>query len=166
MRVNREIRADKLIVIDETGKNLGVLSRDEAFKITQEKGLDLVEVNPVANPPVAKMVDYGKFEYQQRKSERKAKVSKKRQELKNIKIGLKTSRHDLEVKAGQAGKFLSKGHKVRLEIFLKGREKAHRDLARTKLLEFEKIVPLDHKPESSVMSSPSGWAVIVSRIMN
>ena len=162
MRVNREIRAEKLVVIDETGKNLGVLSRDEAFRITQERRLDLVEVNPVANPPVAKMVDYGKCEYQQRKAERKAKISKKRQELKSVKIGFKTSRHDLEVKTQQAGKFLSKGHKVRLEIFLRGREKANRDLAKTKLLEFEKMIAASHKLEGSVMSSPSGWAVIIS----
>ena len=82
------------MVIDETGKNLGVLSRAEAFRITQEKGLDIVEVNPVADPPVAKIVDYGKLEYRQRKAEQKIKATHKQQELKSVKIGLKTSTHD------------------------------------------------------------------------
>lgn len=162
MRVNNQIKSEKLVVIDETGKNLGVLSRDEAFRITQEKGLDIVEVNPVANPPVAKIVDYGKLEYRQRKAEQKIKSAHKKQELKNIKIGLKTSAHDLEVKAGQADKFLKKGHKVRLEIFLRGREKAHRDLAKTKLREFEQLVTEAHKLEGGVVSLPSGWAVLIS----
>lgn len=161
MRINREIKAEKLIVIDETGKNLGVLSRDEAFKLAQEKGLALMEVNPMANPPVTKIVDYGKFEYKQKKAEQKIKSAHKKQELKNIKIGLKTSTHDLEVKAGQADKFLAKGHKVRLEIFLRGREKAHRDLAKSKLHEFEKNVKTPHKIEGGPLSLPSGWAVVI-----
>lgn len=161
MRINREIRAEKLIVIDETGKNLGVLPREEAFRIAQEKGLSLIEVNPMANPPVTKIVDYGKFEYHQKKSERKIKAIHKKQELKNIKIGLKTSAHDIEIKAGQAQKFLEKGHKVRLEIFLKGREKAHRDLAKSKLVDFEKSVKKEHKIEGSITSLPSGWAVVI-----
>lgn len=161
MRINREIKAEKLIVIDETGKNLGVLPREEAFKIAQEKGLSLVEVNPMANPPVTKIVDYGKFEYHQKKAERKIKTIHKNQEIKNVKIGFKTSVHDIEVKAGQAEKFLEKGHKVRLEIFLKGREKAHRDLAKSKLHDFEKKVEREHKMEGGVISLPSGWAVVI-----
>jgi translation initiation factor IF-3 len=161
VRINREIKAEKLIVIDETGKNLGVLPREEAFKIAQEKGLSLVEVNPMANPPVTKIVDYGKFEYHQRKAERKIRAVHKKQEIKNVKIGLKTSAHDIEVKAGQAEKFLEKGHKVRLEIFLKGREKAHRDLAKAKLHEFEKSVKREHKLEGGATSLPSGWAVVI-----
>ena len=162
MRVNREIKADKLIVIDETGKNLGVLSRDEAFTLAQQKGLDLIEVNPAATPPVTKIVDYGKFEYRQRKAEQKIKSAHKTQELKIVRIGLKTSPHDLEVKAGQAEKFLKKGHKIKLEIFLRGREKAHRDLAKTKLQQFEKTVKETHKIEGSIMSSPSGWSVMIT----
>lgn len=161
MRVNREIKAEKLVVIDETGKNLGVLDRDEAFRIAQEKKLSLIEVDPMVNPPVAKITDYGKFEYHQKKSERKIKTARKNLELKNIKIGLKTSSHDIEVKAGQADKFLEKGHKVRLEIFLRGREKAHRDLAKSKLHDFEKSIKRTHKMEGGVSNLPSGWSVIV-----
>ncbi|MBI2052364.1 MAG: translation initiation factor IF-3 [Candidatus Sungbacteria bacterium] len=163
MRVNREIRAEKLVVIDETGKMLGVLSREEAFKTAQGKGLDLLEVNPNANPPVAKILDYGKFEYRQRKAEQKFKSTQKKQELKIVKIGLKTSAHDIEVKAGQADKFLQKGHKVKLEIFLRGREKAHRDLAKTRLVEFKKKIKEEHKADGNALSTPSGWSVVISK---
>lgn len=161
MRVNREIKAEKLVVIDETGKSLGVLSRDEAFKLAQGKGLDLLEVNPNATPPVAKIVDYGKFEYRQKKAEQKFKAAQKKQELKIVRIGLKTSSHDTQVKAGQADKFLQKGDKVKLEIFLRGREKAHRDLAKTKLVEFKKLVKEEHKAEGNAVSTPSGWSVTI-----
>lgn len=162
MRINHQIKAEKLLVIDETGKNLGVLSRSEAFALAQQKDLDLIEVNPLADPPVAKIIDYGKFEYQQQKAQRKIKTVHKQEELKNIKIGLKTSLHDLETKATQAEKFLNKNHRVRLEIFLRGREKAHRDLAKNKLLDFEKIIKKEHKIESSIVSLPSGWAMMIS----
>ncbi len=163
MRINHQIRAEKLIVIDETGQSLGVLSLGEALKAAQARGLDLIEVNPAANPPVAKILDYGKFEYHQRKAERKNKATHKKQELKIIRVGLKTSAHDVEVKAGQAGKFLQKGNKVRLEIFLRGREKAHRDLAREKLREFEKKVAEPHKIEGQAVSTPSGWSVTIHK---
>lgn len=162
LKINHQIKSDKLVVIDETGKNLGILSLSEALKAAQAKGLDLLEVNPAANPPVAKIVDYGKFEYHQRKAERKIRSVHKKQELKIVRIGLKTSPHDTEVKAGQASKFLEKGNKVKLEVFLRGREKAHRDLARTKLQGFEKMVQFNHKIESAIVSAPSGWSMVVS----
>ena len=162
MRINHQIRTDKLVVIDETGKNLGVLSLSEALKTAQARGLDLLEVNPAATPPVAKIVDYGKYEYHQRKAERKIKTARKNQELKTARIKFKTSVHDIAVKAAQVDKFLAKGNKVKLEIFLRGREKAYRDLAKTKLLEFEKAVTRRHKIETPASSQLSGWSLIVS----
>ena len=150
------------MVIDETGKNLGVLSLSEALKTAQARGLDLLEVNPAATPPVAKIVDYGKYEYHQRKAERKIKTARKNQELKTARIKFKTSVHDIAVKAAQVDKFLAKGNKVKLEIFLRGREKAYRDLAKTKLLEFEKAVTRRHKIETPALSQLSGWSLIVS----
>lgn len=163
MKINNQIRSEKLVVIDETGKSLGVLTLQEALKVAKEKGMDLAEVNPTATPPVAKIIDYGKFEYHQRKAEQKMKASNKRQELKTVRIGLKTSVHDTEVKAGLADKFLKKGDQVRLEIFLKGREKAFRDLARTKIVVFEKMITEPHKVDSSPVSSPSGWSITIHK---
>lgn len=163
MRINHQIKSNKLVVIDETGKNLGVLSLSEALKAAQAKGLDLIEVNPAAEPPVAKIVDYGKFEYHQRKAEKKIKTAHKAQEIKMVRIKLKTSPHDTEIKAAQADKFLKKGHRVKLDIFLRGREKAHRDLAKEKLLGFEKAVTEPHKIDGKVLSTPSGWSVIIHK---
>lgn len=142
---------------------MGILSRENALKAAVEKGLDLLEVNPAANPPVAKILDYGKFEYHQRKAERKIKTTHKNQELKIVRIGLKTSAHDAGVKAGQADKFLQKGHKVKLEIFLRGREKAHRDLAKQKLIEFEKLIKEAHKLDGNAISTPSGWSLMIHK---
>ncbi len=163
MRLNHQIRSEKLIVIDETGKSLGVLSREDALRAAIAKGLDLVEVNPAATPPVAKILDYGKFEYHQRRAERKIRATQKSQELKIARIGLKTSAHDAGVKAGQADKFLQKGHKVKLEIFLRGREKAHRDLARQKLIEFERLIKETHKQDGNMVSTPSGWSLMIHK---
>jgi len=112
---------------------LGVFSRDEALKMAEEKGLDLIEIDPKANPPVAKITDFGQFKYEQRKKERKQKTEKLN-ETKTIWISLKIGRHDLEYKKAQIEKFLTKKKKVKIEITLKGREKAHFDLA-SQLLE-------------------------------
>lgn len=163
MKINHQIRSEKLVVIDENGKSLGILTLGEALKIAQGKGLDLAEVNPATTTPVAKIVDYGKFEYRQRKAEQKMKAAHKKQELKTVRIGLKTSVHDTEVKAGLADKFLKKGDQVRLEIFLRGREKAFRDLAKTKLVAFEKMIKEPHKTDGSPVSSPSGWSVTIHK---
>lgn len=163
MRVNREIRAEKLMVIDETGKNLGVLEREDAFRLAQGKSLDLIEVNPATNPPVAKILDYGKFEYHQRKAAQKMKASRQRQELKIVRIGLKTSIHDAEVKAQQTTKFLQKDCRVKLEIFLRGREKAHRALAKEKLAAFEKLIQEPHKVDGPMTSTLSGWSMMLHK---
>lgn len=112
---------------------MGVFSRDEALKMAEEKGLDLIEIDPKANPPVAKITDFGQFKYEQRKKERKQKTEKLN-ETKTIWISLKIGRHDLEYKKAQIEKFLTKKKKVKIEITLKGREKAHFDLA-SQLLE-------------------------------
>ena len=112
---------------------MGTFSRDEALKMAREKGLDLIEIDPKANPPVAKITDFGQFKYNQRKKEKKQKTEKVN-EIKTIWISLKIGRHDLEYKKAQIEKFLTKKKKVKIEITLKGREKAHFDLA-SQLLE-------------------------------
>jgi translation initiation factor IF-3 len=125
-------------VLDETGQQLGVFSLEEALNMAREKGLDLVEVVANAKPPVAKIIDYGKFQYLESKKEKAARAGQKITELKGIRIHVKTSPHDLELKANQAEKFLGQGHRVKIDMRLKGREKAHRDFAREKFEQFIK----------------------------
>ncbi len=164
---NEQIKARELRVIDETGENLGVLGRDEAIAKAKAKGLALIEVNPTADPPVAKIVDYGKFIYEQQKNERKARAHQKAQELKQIQIKYKTSSHDLGIKANRVKKFLDEGHRVRLEIFLRGREKGHRDMARERLQEFVKMIETICEGQlrtiEEMHSSPRGFITTVAK---
>ncbi len=122
MRINERIRESEVRVIDDTGENLGVLKRDEAIAIAKEKGLDLVEVSPQAKPVVCKIVDYGKYHYQQEKRERKG---KHRSKLKEIKFTIKIGEHDFQTKMNRVRQFLSKGDVVRVSIFFRGREIVH-----------------------------------------
>ena len=117
---------------------MGVIKTTEALKLAQERDLDLVEVAPNAKPPVCRILDYGAYQYQQEKSERKSRARQKKSEIKGIRLSFKIGKHDLEVRSKQSRKFLDQGHKVRLEILLKGRERAHRDLAVEKLNTFVK----------------------------
>jgi translation initiation factor IF-3 len=163
--INNQIRAAELVVIDEAGKSHGVLTREAALALAAGRGLDLVEVNPAARPPVARLMDYGKFAYQEQKNLRKQRAkagTKGQQELKNIRIKFKTSLHDLETKARQAQKFLEKGHRLRVEIFLRGREKAHFDLAKVRLEEFLKMLGQDHRTIEEMRKVPSGYVTTIS----
>lgn len=118
-------------MIDQDGKQLGVLSRAEALRIAQEQGLDLVEISPDANPPVVKVVDWGKYNYQKTKQQQKNKRNAKALEMKQMRFGLKISDHDLGVKLNKVTGFLEAGHKVKITIFYRGRELAHKDIGFT-----------------------------------
>jgi len=163
-RINNQIRAPQVQVVDETGKNLGVLNTLEAIKIAQERGLDLVEIAPTAKPPVCKIVDYGKYKYQQEKKEHKQKAKQKKTEIKGLRIGFNTSSHDLEYKAKQMGEFLAEGHKVRIEIKLRGREKTFGDLAKEKLNNFLKLIPVAYKIEEVPKRNPIGFTITIAKV--
>lgn len=132
-----------MLVIDETGRNLGKISLEAALGAAKEKGLDLIEVSPQARPPVARIVDFDKYRYEQEKKLRKSKSGQKELDIKQVQISGRAADNDLRVKAKQANKFLEKGHVVRIVLTLRGREKAHKDFAREKLLKFleEQIIP-------------------------
>ncbi len=118
-------------VIDEDGKQLGILSKNEALQLAEEQELDLVEISPDADPPVAKIVDWGKFNYQRTKQQQKNKRTAKSLEMKQIRFGLKISEHDLGIKLKKASEFLAAGHKVKLTLVYRGRELAHKDIGFT-----------------------------------
>ena len=130
MRINREIRAASVRVIDMEGKQLGVISLTDALAEAVKAGLDLVEVSPFAEPPVCRIMDYGKFRYQQSK---KVQVSKKSQtviQVKEIRLRPKTEEHDLEVKIKHVRKFLDQHNKVKISMMFRGREIAYTDIGR------------------------------------
>jgi translation initiation factor IF-3 len=115
-------------VIGADSKQLGVMSLREALDIAQKAGVDLVEISPKANPPVAKIVDWGKYQYQKMKEQQKARRNNKANELKQMRFGLKIGSNDLEIKLRKIRAFLSDGHKVKILIFFRGREIAHKNL--------------------------------------
>lgn len=125
---------------------VGVVATPDALKMAREKTLDLVEVSPTANPPVAKILDYGKFQYQQEKQMRKAKSSIKKIETKGIRLSLRIGQHDLDVRRDQAKQFIEEGNKVKIEMPLRGRENQHTHMAREiikKMIdELNQMVPL------------------------
>lgn len=138
-------------VIDEDGQQLGVLSRTEALKAADERGLDLVEISPNANPPVVKIVDWGKFQYQRTKQIQKNKKKTKASELKQMRFGLKIGEHDLDVKLRKVTGFLEAGNKVKITVFYRGREMAHKELGfqlADKVIErFGDSIVVEQKPQ-------------------
>lgn len=138
-------------VIDEDGNQLGILSRTEALQLAADRELDLVEISPDANPPVVKIVDWGKYNYQRTKQIQKNKRNTKVLDLKQMRFGLKISEHDLGVKMRKVTDFLEAGHKVKLTIFYRGRELAHKELgfklADKVIADFGDTIVVDQKPE-------------------
>jgi len=128
VRVNERIRAKEVRVIDEEGKQLGIMPPFEALKMARSQGLDLVEVAPTANPPVCRIINYGKYLYQLSKRQHEARKHQKSIELKEVKFRPRTSAHDFEVKRNRIMGFLQEGDKVKATIMFRGREMAHREL--------------------------------------
>jgi len=129
-RVNRQIRAREVRLIDETGTQIGIVPLREALSIAEEKGLDLVEIAPQAKPPVCKIMDYGKFKYELKKKEREARRKQKEHqiEVKDIRMKVRIDEHDLRVKLKYMREFLEDGDKVRVRIRFRGRENVHPEL--------------------------------------
>lgn len=162
VRLNNQIREPQIQVIDADGKQLGILPTHEALRLANEYGLDLVEVGPSAHPPIAKIMDYGKYMYQKEKRERDGKTKKlPSQEIKTVRIGFRTGTHDLMVRAQQADKFLQKGYRVRLELTLRGREKSMADVGRNKIESFIKMVSEPFAMEEPIKRSPVGFGVLI-----
>ena len=126
MNVNDEIKSRKMRVIGTDGEQIGVMKRREALHLAQEKEMDLVEVASNANPPVCRIMDYGKFKYEQKKKQKKNRKKNKTQ-LKEIQFGPKTEEHDYNFKMRHIERFLKKGHRVKVGIYFKGREMAYID---------------------------------------
>src|SRR6185437_13898033 len=133
LRVNERIRAREIRVIDEGGQQLGVMSLFDAMKAARDKGVDVVEISLNAVPPVCKLVDYGKFLYEQNKKAHETKKSQKSSHIKEVKFRPSTAEHDYQVRKNQIIRFLGEGYKVKAMIFHRGREMAHQDVGRAKM---------------------------------
>ena len=161
--INNQIRAREVRVIDETGNQLGVMIIQEALRLASERNLDLIQVTEKVEPPVCKIIDYGKYLYQLKKREKSLK--QKGGEVKGIRLSFGISQHDLEIRAQQAKKFLDKGNKIRIEMILRGREKGLSDFAKGKIGQFleilNKLIPI--KIERELKKESRGLTMIISK---
>lgn len=157
--VNEEIRARSLLLIDEAGKSHGNVSFDQAMWLAWEAGVDVVVVGPNANPPVARLLDYGKYQYEQAKADSKGRAHAP--EVKEIRLTLKIGQHDFDVKRAQADRWLSDGDRVRVTVKLFGREQAFPDRARD-LIERMRTA-LGTEFETPVTKVGNRWSTILGR---
>ncbi len=149
---------------DETGQQIGIMSRDEALKLAKEKGLDLIEFAPMAKPPVARITDYGKYIYKEEKEERRQRAKQRKDSSKTIRISLNAGLNDLKIKAGKTDAFLKEGLKVQVELVLKGRAKYHKtfaDLGKQKVENFLKLITVPTKIISELKKQPRGVNVTI-----
>lgn len=164
-RTNEYIRSPEVRLIDETGENVGVVSTSKALSMARESGLDLVEVSPLAQPPVAKIVDYSKLKYEEDKLRRKEKAKHKNVEIKVIRLSLRIGKHDTDTRINQAKKFLSGEDKVKIELNLRGRERQHRDLAKSIIEKFVEQVNegVEVKIEQNIKVQGSQLSTLISK---
>ena len=163
--INNFIQAKEVRVIDEAGQQLGIMNIFDAIDLAKSRGLDLIQVTEKVVPPICKIADHGKYLYSMQKKERKIKANSKESKLKEVQIGFKTSSHDIEVKAKQAEKFLKDGDKVKVQMVLKGREKAMGDFAKKKVELFLETINtlLPIKTERELKREPRGFTMIISK---
>ena len=149
--INEEIRDAEVRVIDETGAMLGILPIEEALRLAEERNLDLVNVSPNANPPVCKILDYGKYRYEIQKREKDAKKRQKVTEVKEVRLSTFIEEHDIQVKAKNASKFLQEGNRVKVSLRLRGRERDYANHAIEVMNDFAEslsdICTVDKKPK-------------------
>ena len=128
LQINEQIRDKELRVIDSDGNQLGIMSLRQALEIAEQKNLDLVKIAPQANPPVCKIIDYGKFRFEQAKREKEARKNQRVVEIKEVRLSLNIDTHDFETKKNHAVRFISEGNKVKASIRFRGREMGHPEL--------------------------------------
>ena len=164
VRINNQITVPELRVVGAKGENLGVLPAPKALERARAEGLDLIEIVPSAKPPVAKIMDYGKYQYQEERKERKSAHKVHETELKGVRVGLGTSEHDLEMKAQKMSEFLKAGHRIKIDLMLRGREKyLDAKFLGERLKRILKFVSEEYKLASEPKKGPRGIAIIIEK---
>lgn len=153
-RANKQIEVPKVRLIDEDGEHVGVVKTEKALKKAKEANLDLVEVSPGQDPPVAKVLDFGKFKYEQKKKQKQSKSHAG--EEKGVRFSFRTSEHDLQMKADQADKFLDQGYKVNISMLLRSREKGRDEMIEEKIETFLDLLDTEVEMDQEPERSPSG----------
>jgi translation initiation factor IF-3 len=165
--INEEIRSHELRVMGPEGENLGVLQKRAAIDEARERGLDLILVSAKAIPPVAKIMDYGKFTYEQKKKAKEVKANSFVTETKNVQVKIGTGEHDKMLKAKRIVEWLQEGHRVKVDLFLWGRYKyMDKDFLIERLNQFLAFIPVPYKIAESIKKSPKGFSCTIERDKN
>ncbi len=163
-RINHQIRVPEVRLLGPEGENLGIVTVQEALKIAKEHNLDLIEISPKANPPVAKIADYGKFQYDENKKQKAAKANAKTVEVKSLQVKIGTGEHDLVLKAKKASEWLAEGHRIRLDLFLTGRTKyLDEKFLKERLDRILKLISVDFKINEAAKKSPKGMTIGIEK---
>lgn len=160
--MNRDIRAPRIRVVDEHGEQLGVMSSREALQLAQDRELDLVEIAPQANPPVCKIIDFGKFKYEQQKRDKTQRKNQHQQQLKEVRLHPRTDTHDVDFKTRHAREFLQEGHKVKFTVVFKGREITHQEVGRELLQGIIDILVDDAKVDQAIRMDGRNMSIILA----
>ncbi|OQX00732.1 translation initiation factor IF-3 [Candidatus Parcubacteria bacterium A4] len=163
--VNNQIRAKEIRLIDENGAQLGVIKIEEALQMAKDRNSDLIQVTEKVEPPVCKIMDYGKYSYRQEKKKKEEKKHQKAGEMKTIRLTFNISIHDMETRARQAENFLKKGSVVKIELRLNGREKALQDVAKNKISKFIEILQsaIPVKAETEIKREGRGLMMTITK---
>ncbi len=164
-RINNQIRAKELRVLDSENQNLGVLSIKDALELAMSKDLDLIEISPNGNPPIAKLMDFGRYQYEANKKLKKSRANTKYTETKSIQIKIGTSGHDLELKAKTASKWLKEGHRIKVELFLVGRAKyMDQEFLKERLNRVLHLITEEYKISDPYKKGPKGLIVTIEKV--
>ena len=164
VNINERIRASELRVVGPEGENYGVISTEEALVKAKEKGLDLIEISPNAVPPIAKIMDYGKFLYDHKKKEKERKAKASTVETKSVQVKIGTGEHDLELKARRASEWLKEGNRVKVELFLRGRSKyLGKEFHEERLERILNLITEEYKITDGPKKGPKGLFVVIEK---
>ncbi len=164
VRINHQIRASELRIIGPEGENFGVMTLQEALNKAGELQLDLIEISPKAVPPVAKITDYGKYQYDENKKQKQAKAHAKNIEVKSLQIKIGTGDHDLALKAKKASEWLAEGHRIKLDLFLTGRTKyLDENFLRERLDRVLKLITTNFNIADPAKKGPKGLTIIIEK---
>lgn len=163
-RVNHQIKSPEIRVIGPNGENFGVISPRDALSKAQEYNLDLVEISPNAVPPVCKITDFGKYQYEEKKKQKVAKSKVKTIETKSLQVKIATDEHDLELKAQKASEWLAEGHRIKVDLFLVGRSKfMDFNFLNERLGRLLKIITTEYKIAEPAKKGPKGITMVIEK---
>jgi translation initiation factor IF-3 len=164
IRINHQIKAPEVRVIDAEGGNLGVMPLAQALEKADQAGLDLIEISPNAIPPIAKIMEYGKFQYDQNKKLKTARSKAHTIETKSLQVKIATGEHDLELKAKKASEWLKEGHRIKIDLFVTGRAKYMEfNFLKERLERVLKLITVEYKIADSPKKGPKGLTTIIEK---